>query len=229
MKRPVQNAEQQESASNIIKFCTCRTILNSRFERKIREYFSAMERRFDHGPISHPPLQKAYSIILAAHFAWKKTFRAPSRRAGPATRSQTQTSPKTAPATKNASHDWSSSRNKGPVQCAERQESSSSIIKYCACQEFLSSSFDGTSCHEKSHNNITKCLPLLYSCLSTLLYSTVVSASPPFSTLLYSTLLFSTLRYSSLLFYFTLLYSILFYSTLPWSTLLSTLLYSSVL
>ena len=43
------------------------------------------------------------------------------------------TSPNTAPATQNESHDWSASHMKHLLQCAEQQESPSNLTKYCAC------------------------------------------------------------------------------------------------
>ena len=45
----------------------------------------------------------------------------------------TRTSPNTAPATKNESHDWSLSHMKRYLQCAEQQVSLSKLTKYCAC------------------------------------------------------------------------------------------------
>ena len=43
------------------------------------------------------------------------------------------TSPNTAPATQNDSHDWSSSHMERHLQCAEQQASPSNLTKYCAC------------------------------------------------------------------------------------------------
>ena len=43
------------------------------------------------------------------------------------------TSPNTAPATQNDSHDWSSSDMERHLQCAEQQASPSNLTKYCAC------------------------------------------------------------------------------------------------
>ena len=43
------------------------------------------------------------------------------------------TSPNTAPATQNESHDWSTSHMKRHLQCAEQQASPSNLTKYCAC------------------------------------------------------------------------------------------------
>ena len=48
-------------------------------------------------------------------------------------RSHNPTSPNTAPATQNESHDWSASDMKRHLQCAEQQESQSNFTKYCAC------------------------------------------------------------------------------------------------
>ena len=48
-------------------------------------------------------------------------------------KSQPPTSPNTAPATKNESHDWSLSQMKRYLQCAEQQVSLPILTKYCAC------------------------------------------------------------------------------------------------
>ena len=49
-------------------------------------------------------------------------------------RSHNPTSPNTAPATQNESHDWSASHMKRHLQWAEQQESESNFTKYCTCQ-----------------------------------------------------------------------------------------------
>ena len=46
-------------------------------------------------------------------------------------KSHSSTSPKTAPATQNESHDWSAPHMKRHLQCAEQQKSSSNFTKYC--------------------------------------------------------------------------------------------------
>ena len=48
-------------------------------------------------------------------------------------KSHPPTSPNTAPATQNESHDWSASHMKRHLQCAEQQASTSNLTKYCAC------------------------------------------------------------------------------------------------
>ena len=58
---------------------------------------------------------------------WNVIYNARSNKSHP------PTSPNTAPATQNESHDWSASHMKRHLQCAEQQESSSNFTKYCAC------------------------------------------------------------------------------------------------
>ena len=58
-----------------------------------------------------------------------------SRSPAPATKSDTWTSPNTAPATKSHCHDWSSSHMKRYLRCAEQQRLPSNSTKYCACHE----------------------------------------------------------------------------------------------
>ena len=65
-------------------------------------------------------------MIDRAHI-WKVIYNARSNKNHP------PTSPNTAPATQNESHDWSASHMKSHLQCAKQQESSSNFTKYCAC------------------------------------------------------------------------------------------------
>ena len=65
-------------------------------------------------------------MIDRAHI-WKVIYNARSNKSHP------PTSPNTAPATQNESHDWSASHMKSHLQCAKQQESSSNFTKYCAC------------------------------------------------------------------------------------------------
>ena len=58
---------------------------------------------------------------------WNVIYKARSNRSHP------PTSPNTAPATQNESHDWSASHMKRHLECAEQQESPSTFTKYCAC------------------------------------------------------------------------------------------------
>ena len=60
-----------------------------------------------------------------------------SPNAAPDTKSHTPTSPNTAPATQNASHDWSASHMKRHLECAEQAKSTSNLSKYCACHEIF--------------------------------------------------------------------------------------------
>ena len=68
------------------------------------------------------------------HFALRLSFQI-SPNAAPAAKSDTWTSPSTAPATQNNSHDQSSSHRKRYLQCADSQVSLSKLTKYCACHE----------------------------------------------------------------------------------------------
>ena len=66
------------------------------------------------------------------HFALRLSPKI-SQNAAPATKSEIPTSPNTAPATQNESHDWSASHMKRHFQCAEQAKSTSNLSKYCAC------------------------------------------------------------------------------------------------
>ena len=58
---------------------------------------------------------------------WNVTYNARNNKSHP------PTSPNTAPATQNESHDWSASHLKRQLQCAEQQHSPSNLTKCCAC------------------------------------------------------------------------------------------------
>ena len=73
------------------------------------------------------------NLMIDPHHIWNVIYNARSNR------SHNPTSPNTAPATQNESHDWSASHMKRHLQCAEQQESQSNFTKYCACHEILSS------------------------------------------------------------------------------------------
>ena len=71
------------------------------------------------------------------------------------------TSPNIATATKHDSDDWSLSYMKRPVQCAEHQESSSNLTKYCTCQKnwlwcLILVSNETCSTMRESDSNFTK-------------------------------------------------------------------------
>ena len=65
--------------------------------------------------------------MIDPHHIWNVIYNAQSNRHHP------PTSPNTAPATQNESHDWSASHMKRHLQCAEQQASPSNFTKYCAC------------------------------------------------------------------------------------------------
>ena len=69
---------------------------------------------------------KLYVMIDRAHI-WNVISNTQSSKSHP------PTSPNTAPATQNESHDWSASHMKRHLQCAEQQASPSNLTKYCAC------------------------------------------------------------------------------------------------
>ena len=67
-------------------------------------------------------------MILPRHI-WNVIYNAQSNRTHP------PTSPNTAPATQNDSHEWCPSHMKRHLQCAEQQVSSTNVTKYWACHE----------------------------------------------------------------------------------------------
>ena len=74
-------------------------------------------------------LLQYYSVLQSTTpvLLWNVISNARSKKSHP------PTSPNTAPATQNESHDWSASHMNGHLQCVEQQESPSNFTKYCAC------------------------------------------------------------------------------------------------
>ena len=66
-------------------------------------------------------------FMIDPHRIWNVIYSARSNKRQP------PTSPNTAPATQNESHDWSASHMKRHLQCAEQESSPSNLTKYCAC------------------------------------------------------------------------------------------------
>ena len=73
-------------------------------------------------------LPRKMNLMIDPRLTWNVIYNARSNR------NHNPTSPNTAPATQNESHDWSASHMKRHLQCAEQQESQSNFTKYCACQ-----------------------------------------------------------------------------------------------
>ena len=72
-------------------------------------------------------LPRKMTRIIDPRDIWNVIYNARSNRTHP------PTSPNTAPATINHSHDWCPSHMKRHLQCAEQQASPSNLTKYCAC------------------------------------------------------------------------------------------------
>ena len=119
MKRHLQCAEQQKAASNFSKYCACHAKWISWLIRIAYETSFTMRRATGSTPSN--------LTNHAKHHIWNVIYNARSDRHHPAT------SPNTAPATQNESHDWSTSHTKRHLQCAEQQASPSNLTKYCAC------------------------------------------------------------------------------------------------
>ena len=72
-------------------------------------------------------LPRKMNPMINPRHTWNIFYNARSNKSHP------PTSPNTAPATQNESHDWSASQMKRHLQCAEQQESPCNFSKYCAC------------------------------------------------------------------------------------------------
>ena len=125
MKRHLQCAEQQESSSNFSKYCACHAkwiswLIRITYEKSFTMREATRVILQLHQIVRLP--RKINLMIDRAHI-WKVIYNARSNKSHP------PTSPNTAPATQNESHDWSASHMKRHLQCAEQQESSSNFTK----------------------------------------------------------------------------------------------------
>ena len=129
MKRHLQCAEQQASPSNFTKYCACHAKWMSWLIRIAYETAFTMRRATVNTLQPHQILRlpRKMNLMIDPHHIWNVMYNARSNRHHPAT------SPNTAPATQNESHDWSTSHMKRHLQCAEQQSTPSNLTKYRTC------------------------------------------------------------------------------------------------
>ena len=129
MKRHLQCAEQQESQSNFTKYCACHAKWISWLIRVSHETSFTMRGAtgitIQLHQTRHLPLKM--NLMIDPHQIWNVIYNARSNQ------SHAPTSANTAPATQNASHDWSASHMKRHLECAEQAKSTSNLSKSCAC------------------------------------------------------------------------------------------------
>ena len=129
VKRHLQCAEQQASPSNFTKYCACHAkwiswMIHITYETSFTMR-GATGITLQLHQILHLP--RKMNLMIDPHHIWNVIYNARSNSQHP------PTSRKTAPATQNESHDWSTSHMKRHSQCAEQQASPSNFTKYCAC------------------------------------------------------------------------------------------------
>ena len=135
MKCHLQCAEQQVSSTNVTKYCACHEKWLASLI--LVTYETSFTMRGATGSTLQPHqmlcLPRKMTRIIDPRDIWNVIYNARSNRHHP------PTSPNTAPATKNDTHDWSSWHMKRHLQCAEQQASPSNLTKYCACHAKLHS------------------------------------------------------------------------------------------
>ena len=129
MKHHLQCAEQHDSSSNFTKYCACHAKWISWLIRVSHETSFRMRGAIGVTIQLHQILRLPRKLNLMIHprQIWNVIYNARSNR------SHNPTSPNTAPATQNESHDWSASHMKPHLECAEQAKSTSNLTKYCAC------------------------------------------------------------------------------------------------
>ena len=129
MKRHFQCAEEQESPCNFTKYCACHAKWMSWLI--LLTYETSFTMRGATGITLTPDqmlrLPRKMNVMIDRAHILNVISNAQSSKSHP------PTSPNTAPATQNECHDWSCSRMKRHLQCAEQQASPSNLTKYCAC------------------------------------------------------------------------------------------------
>ena len=129
MKRYLQCAEQQVSLSKLTEYCACHEKWISWLILVTHETLFTMRGATSVIVQTHQVLRlpRKINLMIDPCHTWNAIYNARSNTC------HCPNSPNTAPATKNESHDWSSSHMKRYLQCAEQQVASSNITKYCAC------------------------------------------------------------------------------------------------
>ena len=125
----LQCAEQQESSSNFTKYCTCHAKWLWWLIRVTYETSFTMRGATGITIQLHQILRlpRKMNLMIDPHDRWNVIKNARSNRSHP------PTSPNTAAATQNESHDWSASHMKRHLHGAEQAKSPSNLTKYCAC------------------------------------------------------------------------------------------------
>ena len=129
MKRHLQCAEQQSTPSNLTKYRTCHAkwiswLIHITYETSFTMRGATGSTLQPHRILRLP---RKMNVMIEPHYRWNVIYNARSNRHHPAT------SPNTAPATQNESHDWSTSHMKRHLQCAEQQSTPSNLTKYRTC------------------------------------------------------------------------------------------------
>ena len=116
MKRHLQCAEQQESASNFTKYCACHAKWFSWLIRITYETSFTMRGATRVTLQLHQILRlpRKMNLMIDPHHIWNVIYKARSNK------SQPPSSPNIAPATQNESHDWSASDMKRHLQCGQQ-------------------------------------------------------------------------------------------------------------
>ena len=129
MKRHLQCAEQRESQSNFTKYCACHAKWVSWLVRVSHETSFTMRGATGITIQLHQTLRlpRKMNLMIDPRHIWNVIYNARSNQSHP------PTSPNTAPATQNESHDWSASHIKRHLECAEQAKATSNLTKYCAC------------------------------------------------------------------------------------------------
>ena len=129
MKRHLECAEDAKSTSNLTKYCACHAkwiswLIRGTYETSFRMRGGCKVNLQPHQILRLP---RKMNLMIDPRHIWNVIYNARSNN-----RHRTS-SPNTAPATQNESHDWSASHMKRHLECAEDAKSTSNLTKYCAC------------------------------------------------------------------------------------------------
>ena len=148
MNRYLHCAEQQESSSNFTKYCTCHAKWLWWLIRVTYETSFTMRGATGVTIQLHQILRlpRKMNLMIDPRLTWNVVYNARSNR------NHNPTSPNTAPATQNESHDWSASHMKRHLQCAEQPDSHPPTAANTA-PATQSHSHDSSSSHYNARSN----------------------------------------------------------------------------
>ena len=128
-------AEQAKSTSNLTKYCPCHAKWISWYSWLIRVTYETSFRMRGASKVNLQPhqilrLPRKMHLMIDPRHTWNVIYNARSKQSQPRTSANYN---QYYTVLQSSIHDWRPSHMKRHLQCAEQQESSSNVTKYCTC------------------------------------------------------------------------------------------------